>query len=322
MKKSTLLIMALVLGMAMSAQVLVSNGPFVTHPGQGAGGANYSAMDTNLYTYAAGILGFRASNTSTGVVYRVADDFTIPASTTWSIDSIIFYGYQTGASTTSTITQLDFVIWNGLPDQSTIVYGDTTMNLLDQTSWANCYRGVHYDLLNVQRPIMRVAHNLPGTQLGPGTYYLDWRYAGTLTSGPWANPIAIPNQAVTGDAMQKGGTAWNNIMNNGNGQGLPFVIKGTVVGSVAENGGVVNMNVWPNPVTENAQFGINLANGANISDFNFAILDVLGKEVVRMDKLTSGHFTVNCIDLPAGVYVYQLSNASGVVHSDKFNVVK
>src|SRR5512143_645082 len=53
-------------------QVLYNNGPIVTHPGGGAGGADASALQTAL---GMGTYGFGHA-VSSG--FRVADDFTVP----------------------------------------------------------------------------------------------------------------------------------------------------------------------------------------------------------------------------------------------------
>ncbi len=304
----------------MMAQVLVSNGPFVTHPGGGPGGMDASALDTATHsTYG---FGHQLANFN-----RVADDFTIPANVYWFVDSVIFYQYQTGSTTTSTINHVDFMVWNGQPESSTIMYGDSMTNRFDGSTFSGCYRTRNIDLTTANtRPIMRTVHKFtPTLMLGPGTYFLDWRCGGSLGSGPWANPIAIVSQVNMGDAQQRIAGVWNALVDAklSSTVGLPFVLKGTVsAAGINELGTTVNMNLWPNPVTDVANVGINLMNGQVLSDYTFSVIDVLGKEVVRMDNLTSGNFQINCLELPAGVYVYKLSSANGVANSGKFNVVK
>ncbi|MCC7302681.1 MAG: T9SS type A sorting domain-containing protein [Bacteroidia bacterium] len=321
MKKSTLFIAALVAGMTMSAQVLINNGPFVSHPGQGPGGADASALDTATHsTYG---FGHQLANFN-----RVADDFTIPANTYWFIDSLIVYGYQTGSSTTSTMTHIDFFIWDANLGTGTVLYGDTASNLFDGSTFSNCYRTRTFDLATANtRPIMRTVHKFsPQLMLGPGTYWVDWRCGGTLASGPWANPVTIPSQVNMGNAQQKIGAgafaALADAKLNST-VALPFQLKGTVsAAGIDENSVVLNMNVWPNPVTEVANVGILLANGANLTDYSFSLVDVLGKEVYNVANLTSGNLQINCTEFPAGVYMYRLTDANGTVKSGKINVVK
>ena len=71
----------------------------------------------------------------------MADDFT--STEEWTIDSIKFYAYQTGA-TTSTITGIYVQIWNGAPNlgTSSVVWGDTVTNRLSYTSLSNNYRAL------------------------------------------------------------------------------------------------------------------------------------------------------------------------------------
>src|SRR5438046_835661 len=78
--------------------VLYSNGPFISHPGQGFGGADASRVQ-NL---SLGMSTF-AFNASAGA-YHLADQFTVPAGTSWYIKSVTVYAYQLGSPTTSPFT--------------------------------------------------------------------------------------------------------------------------------------------------------------------------------------------------------------------------
>ena len=69
---------------------------------------------------------------------RVADDFTVTDAAGWAIDTITFFAYQTVSGTTSTITSLNLQIWDGPPNAGgTVIWGDTTTNILTSTTWAN-----------------------------------------------------------------------------------------------------------------------------------------------------------------------------------------
>ncbi len=202
--------------------VLYDNGPLVTHPGGGAGGADASALQTaiGLNTYGFG------NQVSAG--NRVADDFTVTGGG-WFIETITFFGYQTGSSTTSTFTALNLRIWNGPPNDagSSVVFGDTTTNRLASSTWTNIYRSIDTDLLGSTRPIMALVATV-NTFLPAGTYWLDWQAAGTLASGPWAPPITILGQTNTGsNAWQYTSTGWAALVDGTFPQGLPFVIEGT-----------------------------------------------------------------------------------------------
>jgi hypothetical protein len=203
--------------------VLYDNGPMVTHPGGGGGGADASALqDVSL---GMGTYGFGAQLSAGN---RVADDFTVTDAAGWAIDTITFFAYQTGSGTTSTITSLNLRIWDGPPNAGgTVIWGDTTTNLLTSTTWANVYRVLEGTLTATDRPIMAcvatVNHTLPA-----GTYWLDWQFGGSASfSGPWQPPVTILGQTTTGNALQYTTTGWAALVDVGP-QGLPFIIDGVL----------------------------------------------------------------------------------------------
>ena len=203
--------------------VLFDNGPLVTHPGGGAGGADASAVQTALGMT---VLGYSHAPTT---IYRVADDFTFTGAG-WQVDQITFFAYQTGSTTTSTIDHLNLRIWNGPPGQpgSSVVWGDTTTNRLVNTTWSNIYRVTDTGLTNTARPVMANTAAV-GTFLTPGTYWLDWQTGGTLALGPFAPPVSVLGQTTTGNGLQSSGPGvWNPLVDVGP-QGLPFVIEGTAL---------------------------------------------------------------------------------------------
>jgi hypothetical protein len=203
---------------------LFDNGPFVTHPGGGAGGADASALQTALG------LGTYGHGWQFGLGYRIADDFTVPASG-WIVNSIVLYGYQTNSTTTSTITSVNYRIWNGPPGSpgSSVVFGDTTTNRLMTGSFSNTYRVLDTELTSAARPVMQLTLSA-GLQLHPGTYWLDVQADGSLSSGPWYPPISILGQMATGNALQYT-TSWDAIVDAGAQQGIPFKLLGTSVAS-------------------------------------------------------------------------------------------
>ncbi|HNT78845.1 MAG TPA: LPXTG cell wall anchor domain-containing protein, partial [Anaerolineae bacterium] len=198
-----------------------SNGPLVTHPGGGAGGADASALQ--------GALGLTSYGTGHALSsgYRVADDFTLPAG--GQIDTIVFYAYQTGSSTTSTINHVNLRIWRGRPGDpgSVVIWGDTTTNRMVSSVWSNIYRVLDTAMTGSTRPIMANTVNV-GVLLPPGTYWLDWQTGGTLASGPWAPAISILGQTTTGNARQWDGDtlSWGDVLDGVYPQGFPFVLNG------------------------------------------------------------------------------------------------
>lgn len=203
--------------------IFYSNGVVSNSPGTGAGGADESEL-FNI-TLGTTTLGFGHQTSATN---RVADDFVLSNSTT--LNQAIFYAYQTGSTTTSTITGVTLQIWNGKPGEpgSTVVWGDTSTNILDSSEWTGIYRIAEGDSGSTLRPIMATLVNI-GTLLPAGTYWLDWDANGTLGSGPWAPPIAVTNgDPNTGDGLQNTGGTWNQLVDTASASptGLPFELVG------------------------------------------------------------------------------------------------
>jgi len=202
-------------------EILWDNGPLVTNPGGGYGGADLSALQTAL------LLNTYGFGNQFIYSYRMADDFEVD--TEWTVEQITFYAYQTGSPTDpSPITGLYYQIWDGVPDDpgSSVVFGDLVTNRLADTYWSGAYRAVDYDPMASNRPIMAdVAAG--GAVLPPGTYWLDWLTDGSLSSGPWAPPISILGEITTGNALQNTGV-WAPALDTGTStqQGMPFVIEG------------------------------------------------------------------------------------------------
>jgi hypothetical protein len=204
--------------------MLYDNGPAFNVPGGGSGGADLSLLEST--TLGMNTLGAGHQFT---LGYRMADEFTVPAGETWTIDSLIFYAYQTNSGMASTITGVYCQIWDGDPSAGgTIVWGDLTTNRLANTYWSNIYRASETSPTSTARPIMRNVAATSALVLTEGTYWIDWSTDGSASSGPWAPPIAILGQATTGNALQYT-TAWAPFLDSGTStpQGLPFEIWGS-----------------------------------------------------------------------------------------------
>ena len=210
-------------GVEFLSGVLYNNGPLVNSPGTGVGGADESVLQTASLSMT--VLGF-GNQLSLG--NRIADDFTVTDPSGWIVDAFKFYAYQSASTASSTITAVNYQIWDGPPDNpsSTIIYGDDATNRLLTTEWCNIYRVTESTSgSDTQRPIMENTVSA-GFYLPPGTYWLDWQTDGTLTSGPWAPPITINGLTATGNALQWVPSAWAPVMDIGQ-QGFPFLIIGT-----------------------------------------------------------------------------------------------
>jgi hypothetical protein len=204
--------------------VLWDNGPLVTHPGGGYGGADASRLQTTL---GMNTLGF---GHQFPLGYRMADDFEIDDPGGWWIDTVTFFAYQTGAPIDpSTMTGVYYQIWDGPPDDpgSSIVWGDLVTNRMLDTVWSNIYRDSESTPNVNNRPIMANIASA-GLWLPPGVYWLDWMTDGSLASGPWAPPVTILGETTTGNALQYT-AAWAPAEDTGSftQQGMPFIIEGT-----------------------------------------------------------------------------------------------
>lgn len=208
-----------------SRDVLYDNGPLLTHPGGGYGGADASVVQTAL---GMSVYGFNFNHT---IPYTFADDFTIPTGEVWTIEQVTFFGYQTGSSTTSTFTGMYFQIKDDMPPGGNVVFGDTVTNRLVTTAWTNIYRTLDTDMATAtSRPIMaNVCAFDPPLVLGSGWYWICFDATGSLASGPWGPPVTILGQTTTGDALQLVSGVWTSLVDSGSGaqQGVPFILEGT-----------------------------------------------------------------------------------------------
>jgi hypothetical protein len=229
--------------------LLFDNGPIVNSPGTGAGGADESVLQNVS-------LGMNTLGGGFQQVYgnSIADDFEVTA--TWTVDGFTFYGYQTNAGNTSTITGAYFQIYDGDPTSGgTVIWGDLSTNRMTSTQWTNIYRVTETTGGTTDRAIKEVYCATTGLTLDPGTYWVEVQLTGSASSGPWCPPVTINGQATTGNAVQYTGS-WGAWLDGGTytGQGMPFLIEGSGgggaggwltlddnVGIVAPGGGSFNI---------------------------------------------------------------------------------
>lgn len=205
-----------------SAYQLFDNGPFVTHPGGGAGGADFSMVYSPYQQN-----GYQANWPS----WRITDDFVVSGDEDWTIESIRLFAYQSTSPTSpSPIKQAFIQIWDAAPNAGgTIIWGDVLTNRLISTSWTNCYRGT--SLSQTNRPIMQVNCQTPGLTLDPGTYWIAYTFEGSPNYGSAAIvPVTVIGQPVTGNGYYtfNGGTSWSWLGTVVYQQGAPFTIFGYV----------------------------------------------------------------------------------------------
>jgi len=200
--------------------VLWDNGGFVTAPGAGSGGTDYSELQDaslGMGTYGTGFQ-ISASNS-------VCDDFDVTG--TWNVTSFTFFGYQTGSGPPSTLNDVRVQIWDGIPTGGgSVIWGDLTTNLMSSTDWTNAWR-VLESAPSENRPIMNIVADVTGLVLAPGTYWVEYSVGGTGASGPWAPYVTIVGETTTGNAIQNQAGTWVDLIDIGP-QGMPFIIEGTV----------------------------------------------------------------------------------------------
>ena len=302
-------------GLTVAQTALVNQSGLITHPGLGAGGADVSATQTSTL----GMTLYGSSmNYSVAGTYWIAEKITVPASG-WFLDSLITYGYQTGSTTVNTITGLRVYVSadsSNMPSH-TPVLGSKTTNALIGSTFSNIYRApgdLSTDLPNTQRPIMKIKGAITGN-LPAGTYWIAWSASGSLASGPWCPPVTIKNNPITGNAMQKTATGWVAVVDGTitptRTQGMPFRLYGNIPMTVKESDVTVNdVTIFPSPMTANASVTIKLAENSSIalSDINFIMYDVTGKEVLKNTNINTNNFTIERGDLSAGTYLYSVVN--------------
>ncbi len=218
------------------SQVMHDNGPTVTHPNQGAGGADVSLLEDVT-------LGLTTLGWSVDFAKRVADDFVVTDADGVHVDTITVFGYQPGSTTESTITSGTLRIWDGPPGSgSNVIHGSTTLGQALGCTWSGTYRTSEtLGLSNTQHPVMACVLDV-GIDLLPGVYWFDWALYSPTGTGPWIPPITILGQATTGNGQMRTGynDIWNPIFDPGTAtpQGFPFILNDR--GSDCDGNGILD----------------------------------------------------------------------------------
>ncbi len=218
-------------GVASARPELYNNGPFITHPGGGFGGANASMCPLAFNT-----AGF--ASVAAGFASKVGDDFVVPAGG-WTVDSIVAYGYMTSTYPSPPLSPLTGAlveIWNGAPNAGGAVIHSS--NAIASNSWTGTYRvfnGVA-NLLNAQRPVMAVEVSFPSINLAAGTYWVTYGFTGLSPTGgttgftPLVTTLDGAGLPVhtNGNGVNFFAGAWTNTMGGNPLQGVayPFIVNG------------------------------------------------------------------------------------------------
>lgn len=338
-RKITLLFLKLILLFGFTsdlfAQQIYSNGGLSTGATSSSGVAAPSGYtwseaqsDSGNTTQANGVPGFSGYFlNSLAVNLRLADDFVVPAGSTWNITSFDFYCYQTNyGGTTPPIDVLRVQIYNGNPtvagSGATLVAGDMTTNVYDAT---NSSDALMYRALNTTTPAPGVT---PGTtrklwkvranitaSLAPGTYWVVFQgHAASDTSFffPAVTVVGVRNLATWNSSQLNVLTsAWIGVTDTGSpsaapdvAQDFPFDINGTVLG-VNQNDFDAQVTLSPNPVKDILTVSV----PTNVVVKSAAIYDLNGKLVQQANESTS----INVSQLAVGNYLLKLTSDSGEV---------
>lgn len=315
MRLASLLLASASLAAAASAQnLLYDNGPLITHPGGGSGGANASALDNTQPQPYLNIYGYGSQKTAT-VNNWVCDDFRSCGAI---VNELEFFGYQTGSGNLPTINAVYVQIWDGDPSRGgtpNLLWGDTTTNRLTSATFSGIYRTLITDFATATgRPIMSLKCAIsPGLNLPPGQFWVQWQYGGTLASGPWCPPVTILGRARTGNGRQFIGATplWQDMLDGITtpvGQAAPFKVYGvaTSVPSMAALYGAAKVGtnglpVWATnrPFTGLWNYEFRISNGVN----GATPIVLLGNTRVSFPFPGIGTILVN----PAGAVTFPLA---------------
>ena len=188
-----------------------------------------------------GTIGWTNSATSSGFRYTLADDFTVGAGTTWTINSVNLLSYVTDVpATDSPIRGVALQIWSGTPGAagSAVVWGNLTTNLMSSSEFANIYRSeLNYPQL--QRPMWDTTATTTGLVLGEGTYWVEWlTITGSSSTRAFGVPVHVDGQTAASGANglqgaydpSTGLTTYVQAIDSGvqQAQAIPFVLNGNV----------------------------------------------------------------------------------------------
>jgi hypothetical protein len=303
-------------------------------------------VDTAMTTHSSGTSRFSALFEPAGNAFGfpmaqsagnwVAEDFIIPPSTTWAIDSIIVYGYQTQATanTTSTFTGGYAMLYNGVPGaiSTMVVGGDSTTNRFANSSYTGIQRvdtitnttgvfGGGYRL------IMRVAMTGFSNILAAGNYWLAWSTTGSVSSGPWANLKVVagtpsPTNPTSQNGRIRGANAvWAAVRDSltastpGQAVGFNFLLKGRINPTSVKDVSATAFTLaapFPNPASGTTNISFSLRNKSRVSVY---IVNAAGQRVANVveDEMTAGDYLIpfSTASLASGNYRVTLQAEGG-----------
>ncbi|MGA1346126.1 MAG: BACON domain-containing protein, partial [Ilumatobacteraceae bacterium] len=224
-----------------SAGVLWDNGPVITHPGAGFGGADASAISADQVE-----LGLRFNVASLSPTdFHLADDFVVPAGG-WNVSSLQFIAFQQYAESASAWAALFVRIWDGPPgDGGTVIWGDMTTNVLSSVTILGAYRVRPYSLGENSYPMARLEAGNLDLNLPPGTYWVECAAKPTDHPSTWVPQVSLPSGTIHGNARQYSSLTgiWSTPLDARSARPyqLPFIVEGISAG------GTIEYAALPNP---------------------------------------------------------------------------
>lgn len=308
--KQNLFSLMILCGSLMSAQSY-SNGNLST----GATTSNSVAAPAG-YTWSE----LQAENTSYGVsgytdgtnMFRLSDEFTVPAGESWAVSSVEVFAYQTG-STSFPINQMNLLLWNGSPASGgTVVFGDATTNILDLvgSSDSKMYR-VAASAVGTTRRIWQVKATV-AKSLNPGTYWVDYQVKANNSGAVFFPPVTIvgSNGPADANAIQGNAGTWSPVLDGGSAQpqAMPFIVTyvATSLGTTETRQLDSRVLVYPNPATDS--FKLTLPSESKNSNTDVSIYDVTGRKV-KSFKMADSY---NVSDLQKGVYLIKVNDGQNI----------
>lgn len=230
----TFLALAALAAPLTSAQAVVTlfdASNILTGTGNGANGANTSAIAANAGTY-----GFSANGAA--ATTALADDFTLTSAS--QVTLLTFDAYSTSTypnPPTSPFTGITANIWSAQPGTAgaTVLFTSST---LATTAWTGIYRVTSTALTGATRPVMTLSVSFNNVNLAAGTYWASYTITGVASPGTTGSIFVPPvmNRDGTlpiGNSVQStdGGVTWAATIDTTSGTvvGIPLTVVGNAV---------------------------------------------------------------------------------------------
>ncbi len=238
---------------------IYDNGPLATGDRTDSGvfaPAGYLWSELQIDPASPGVANTNAGSTgavTTTTVFRLADDFTVPAGQTWTLREAEFVVYRTGhTEPAAPVEHVSLQIWNGPPNDpdSELLCGNPVSNVLQsarQLGLLRIFNSVISPALSPTstRPLWALTTSIPADCagqdfFGPGTYWLDWNSRAPGLAQHFAPTVTFPGARGRdgSNAMQWQGTLWQAVVDGGNPmtppdvpQDFPFKLYGSIGGN-------------------------------------------------------------------------------------------